>query len=294
VSRDQPAALPEPGDERALRRVLDSLPSRDDTADIERARDLAVPDEALAHAAFGLMDLTSLDAADTPSRVRRLATRALTERLGGRQVAGVCVWPDLVGEVSEVLAGSGIRAAAVAGAFPSARSPLAVRVAEVEAAVAAGAHEIDLVLDRGALLDGREWEAHRQVAVLVEACGRATCKVILETGSLPDTRTIARAAWVAMLAGADMVKTSTGKDGPGASAAAVLVLVEEALAFERHTGRAVGVKASGGIRDVTDATGLLALVQAVGGPDLLEPRRTRLGASSLLDALLTHDAPARG
>lgn len=275
--------------ERELARLLDGLPARDDTEVAERADRLAVADDALIERAFALVDLTSLEATDTPDHVRRLATRALTDRLGGRTVAAVCVWPDLVGEAAAVLADSGVRAAAVAGAFPSARSPLAVRAVEVEAAVAAGAQEIDLVLDRGALLDGRAWEAHRQIAALVEACGPATCKVILETGSLPDADTVARAAWVAMLAGAGMVKTSTGKDGPGASAAAVLVLVEEALAYERRTGRTVGVKASGGLRHVGDATRLLTLVRAVAGSAWLAPDRLRLGASSLVEALRSHE-----
>lgn len=290
---DAPPPWPQPGDERALARLLDALPARDDTWDAERALDLAVPDDSLAGAAFALVDLTSLDATDTPLLARELAGRALRDRLDGRRVAGVCVWPDLVGEVAHVLAGSEVRAVSVAGAFPSARSPLHARVAEVEAAVAAGADEIDLVLDRGALLAGREWEAHRQVATLVEACGRASSKVILETGALPDSATVARAAWVAMLAGADMVKTSTGKDGPGASAADVLVLVEEALAYERRTGRPVGVKAAGGIRGVDDATALLTLVGAVAGSAWLAPRRLRLGASSLLDALLAHGGADR-
>ncbi len=274
-----------PADARALAGLLDALPARHDARDLERALERAVADDDLVACAYGLVDLTSLEATDTPGRVRRLATRARDERLDGREVAAVCVWPDLVGEVAAVLSGSDVRAAAVAGAFPSARSPLAVRVAEVEAAVAAGADEIDLVLDRGALLDGREWEAHRQLVTLIGACAGATCKVILETGSLPDGDTVARAAWIAMLAGADLLKTSTGKDGPGASAAAVLVLVEEALTFERHTGRPVGVKASGGIREADDATRLLSLVRALAGDDWLVPRRLRLGASALLDAL---------
>lgn len=282
-----------PADAGTLDRLLDALPRRDDGRDAQRASDLAVPDDALVHRAHRLVDLTSLDAADTPGRVRRLATRARDEPLAGRRVAAVCVWPDLVGEVAEVLAGSGVRAAAVAGAFPSARSPLPVRVAEVEAAVAAGAQEIDLVLDRGALLDGREWEAHRQLVTLVAACRGATCKVILETGALPDGDTVARAAWVAMLAGADLLKTSTGKDGPGASPAAVLVLVEEALAYERRTGRPVGVKASGGLREADDATRLLTLVRALASDDWLEPSRLRLGASGLLDDLVARGSDRR-
>jgi deoxyribose-phosphate aldolase len=243
----------------------------------------------LVDLALSCMDLTSLEATDTPARVRTLAERALRpdpHDATAPRPAAVCVWPDLVGDVADALAGSRIRAAAVAGAFPSARSPLEVRVAEVEAALAAGASEIDLVIDRAALADDRPHEALRQLEVLREACGPATCKVILETGSLADPDAVQRAAWVALLAGADFLKTSTGKDGPGASPAAVWVLLRAAVDHGRETGRWVGVKVSGGVRTADDAVGYLRLARHLAGDEALRPGRLRLGASSLLDALV--------
>jgi deoxyribose-phosphate aldolase len=269
---------------------LDALGHLDDEVLRAEARAMmstaATGRDAVDHA-ISLVDLTSLEATDTAERIRRLAARALTVDDGAApRVAAVCVWPDLVGVAAHALAGSGVRAAAVAGAFPSARSPLAVRVAEVESAVAAGADEIDLVIDRAALGDGRFHDALTQLVALRRACGRATCKVILETGALPDADAIQRAAWTAMLGGADMLKTSTGKDGPGASPMAVLVLLRVARAFRIETGRDVGVKVSGGVRTADDALGYLAMADAVGGPGCTGPRHLRFGASSLLDALV--------
>ena len=275
-----------PRDAAALTRLLDEVPRPDDGEVARRAAGLAVPDDALCTAAITVLDLTSLEATDTPDRVRSLARRAAAPAAGSPAVAAVCVWPDLVGAAREELAGTGVRVASVAGAFPSGRSPLAVRVAEVEAAVAAGADEIDVVIDRAALADGREIDACTQIATLRTAGGRATCKVILESGALQDAAAIVRAAWVAMLGGADLLKTSTGKDGPGADPSSMLLLVEQARAFEERFGRPVGVKASGGIRSADDATRLLALVREAASADWLSPGRLRLGASSLLDALL--------
>jgi deoxyribose-phosphate aldolase len=283
-----------PHDAAALARLLDEVPRPDDAEVARRAAALAVPDDALCTAAISVLDLTSLDATDTPDRVRELARRAAAPGAGAPPVAAVCVWPDLVGAAREELVGTGVRVASVAGAFPSGRSALTVRVAEVQAAVAAGADEIDVVIDRAALADGREWEACQQIAALRAAGGGATCKVILETGALPDATAVVRAAWVAMLAGADMLKTSTGKDGPGADATSVLLLVEQARAFEERFGRPVGVKASGGIRSADDATRLLTLVREAASADWLSPGRLRLGASSLLDALLERLARGNG
>lgn len=281
-----PGGLEPPDDAAALARLLDEVPRPDGEGIARRAARIAVADDALCATAISVLDLTSLEATDTPDRIRRLARRAAAPGPGAPAVAAVCVWPDLVGAAREVLAGTGVRVASVAGAFPSGRSPLAVRVAEVEAAVAAGADEIDVVLDRAALAEGRDLDACRQIAALCAAGDGATCKVILETGALPDTTAIVRAAWVAMLGGAEMLKTSTGKDGPGADATSVLLLVEQARAFEERYGHPVGVKASGGIRTADDATRLLALVRDAASADWLTPERLRLGASSLLDALL--------
>jgi deoxyribose-phosphate aldolase len=281
-----------------LRAHLDGLARLDDARVAAEAADAAAPGASgttgrdhgeLVDLALACMDLTSLEATDTPARVRTLAGRALRpdpEDATAPQPAAVCVWPDLVGDVADVVAGSPVRAAAVAGAFPSARSPLEVRVAEVEAALAAGADEIDLVIDRAALADDRPHDALRQLTVLRAACGSATCKVILETGALGDVGAIQRAAWVALLAGADFLKTSTGKDGPGASPAAVWVLLRAAAEHAERTGRWVGIKVSGGVRTADDAVGYLRLVRRLAGDEALRPERLRLGASSLLDALV--------
>ena len=279
----------------ALRAFLDGLPSTPHDAVVARAEQLAVapsdPDDraALIDIAIGLVDLTTLEAGDTPTKVRELAQTALRpapDDPACPHVAAVCVYPDLVVPVAEVLAGSQVRVASVAGAFPSSRSPLTVKVAEVEAAVAAGAQEIDCVLDRGAFLDGREHEAFEQLVAMVDASGDAHVKVILESAALPDADAVRRASWLAVLAGADVVKTSTGKDGPGASLDATLTMLEVAREVGERTGRVTGVKASGGIRTTDEALGYLALVRAVGGEDWLVPTRFRFGASSLVGALV--------
>jgi deoxyribose-phosphate aldolase len=279
----------------ALRTFLDGLPTTPTDEVVARAGELAVaPSDpvdraALIDVAIGLVDLTTLEAGDTPTRVRDLARTALHPDANDPScphVAAVCVYPDLVAPVAEVLAGSAVRVASVAGAFPSSRSPLAVKVSEVEAAVAAGAQEIDCVLDRGAFLDGREHEAFEQVAAIVAASGDAHVKVILESSALPDADHVRRASWLAFLAGADVVKTSTGKDGPGASLDATLTMLEVAREVGERTGRVTGVKASGGIRETEEALAYLALVRAVCGADWLVPPRFRFGASSLVGALV--------
>lgn len=279
-----------------LRRWLSQLPlPKEDAVPARAARLATLPHDraerrALIDTAIRLTDLTTLEATDTPHRVRALASTARRPDPDDRScpsVAAVCVYPDLIGVVATALDGTNVLAASVAGAFPTSRSPLPVKVAEVAAAVAAGADEIDVVLDRGAFNDGREHEALAQLTAMVAASGDAHVKVILETGSLPDAAAVMRAAWVALLGGADMVKTSTGKDGPGASLPATLVLLEVAREFEQRTGRPVGVKASGGIREVDDALRYLTLVSAVAGDDWLTPSRFRFGASSLLANLVS-------
>jgi deoxyribose-phosphate aldolase len=279
----------------ALQAFLADLPSTDDAALVARAEELAiVPDDPAVRArwidvAIGLVDLTSLEAGDTPARVRELARTGLqpdADDPDGPHVAAVCVYPDLAADVAAALAGSAVRVASVAGAFPSSRSPLAVKVTEVGAAVAAGADEIDCVLDRGAFLDGREFDAFEQLVAIVAAAGDVHVKVILESGALPDLDAVRRAAWLSFLAGADVVKTSTGKDGPGASLPAVLTMLEVAREVGDRTGRVTGVKASGGIRTTEEALAYLALVTATVGESWLVPDRFRFGASSLLAALV--------
>jgi deoxyribose-phosphate aldolase len=201
-------------------------------------------------------------------------------------VAAVCVYPDLVPDAVEALAGSEVRVAAVATAFPSGRASLDVKLADTRAAVAAGADEIDMVIDRGAFLAGRYLEVLEEIIAVRDACGEAHLKVILETGELATYDNVRRASWLAMLAGADFIKTSTGKVSPAATLPVALVMLEAVRDFHERTGRQVGVKVAGGIRSAKDAIRYLVVVNETTGPDWLRPDLFRFGASSLLNDLL--------
>ena len=235
------------------------------------------------------IDLTTLEGDDTRARVRALCAQArrpdaVNPMVG--PVAAVCVYPAFVPLVAETLAGTGVKTASVAGAFPSGHSDLAVRLADIEAAVESGADEIDIVIDRSALLEGRFDDVATELRAAREAAGDTHLKVILEVGELDDDRIIT-ASRLAMEAGADFIKTSTGKSRVSATPAAVWTMSEAIAAFAAETGRAVGLKVAGGVRTADDALGYLAVVRAVLGDDWLTPDRFRFGASSLLDALLT-------
>src|SRR5215204_488462 len=229
--------------------------------------------------AISMVDLTTLEGSDTPGKVRSLAAKARRPDPGDPgcpQVAAVCVYGDLAGVAREALGDSGIHVAAVATAFPSGRASRAVKIADVKDAVANGADEIDMVIDRGAFLTGR----------YLDVFGDAHLKVILETGELVTLDNARRASWLAMLAGADFVKTSTGKISPAATLPVCLVMLEAVRDFRATTGRQVGVKPAGGIRTTKDAVKHLVLVHETAGPDWLDPDWFRLGASSLLNDLL--------
>ena len=230
-------------------------------------------------------DLTTLEGDDTPGRIRALCSQALRPdpadpTLG--PVAAVCVHPSLAGLAAELLAGTPVAVASVAGAFPSGLSPLEVKVAEVRAAVAAGAQEIDTVLNRSAFLSGRADLAAGELRALREAAGTAHFKVILEVCELGSATSVAEATRLAIDAGADMVKTSTGKGAAGASPQAVLTMATTVAEHCAAGGRPVGIKVSGGVRTAADALGYLAIVRSVLGDDWLTPERFRFGASSLL------------
>ncbi len=201
-------------------------------------------------------------------------------------MAAVCVYGDLVAVAVDALAGSGLHIAAVATAFPSGRASLAVKIADTREAVAAGADEIDMVIDRGAFLTGRYLHVLDEIVAVKQACGTAHLKVILETGELATYDNVRRASWLAMLAGADVIKTSTGKVSPAATRPVTLVMLQAVRDFRARTGRQVGVKAAGGIRSSKDALRYLVLVNEVVGPDWLSPDWFRFGASSLLNDLL--------
>lgn len=234
-------------------------------------------------------DLTTLEGTDTPARVATLAAKALRpdpDDLSGPSVAAVCVHPDLVGAAKDALGSAPVAVAAVASSFPMGRAPLASKLADIEAAVLAGADEIDVVIDRAAFLSGRYRYALDELRAFKSVCGSAHLKVILETGELGSLDAVRQASWLAMISGADFIKTSTGKISIGATPETVLVLVQAARDFELATGRVVGVKAAGGIRSAKDAVRYLVLVRETAGAEFLVPSRWRLGVSSLLDDLV--------
>jgi deoxyribose-phosphate aldolase len=289
----------EPGDvapsDAALRQVLHGLPGVDEVGAAERAAGLAtrsIKKAAKLQAldmAVAMVDLTTLEGADTPGKVRAMCAKARQpdpSDLAVPPVAAVCVYPDLVGVAKDAVAGSGVAVASVATAFPSGRASLAVKLADVQDAVRAGADEVDMVIDRGAFLAGRYGQVYAEIRAVREACGSAHLKVILETGELATLDNVARASWLAMLAGADFIKTSTGKITPAATPPTALVMLAAVRDFEQTTGRRVGVKVAGGIRTAKDAIRYLVLVNEVAGPGWLTPRLFRIGASTLLNDLL--------
>ena len=236
-----------------------------------------------------MIDLTTLEGQDTPGKVRALCAKAMrpdpSEPTTPR-VAAICVYPDMVPVAVEALRGSGVHVASVATAFPSGRASMPVKLTDTRDAVAAGADEIDMVIDRGAFLSGRYLEVFDEIVAVKEACGPAHLKVILETGELVTYDNVRRASWLAMLAGGDFIKTSTGKIAPAATLPVTLVMLEAVRDFRAATGRQVGVKPAGGIRTTKDAIKYLVLVNETVGDDWLDPDWFRLGASSLLNDLL--------
>jgi deoxyribose-phosphate aldolase len=281
--------------EADLRAFLHGLPGVDQVGADARAADLAtrsIKTTAKAYAidlAISMIDLTTLEGQDTPGKVRALCAKAVHPDPSDPTtpaVAAVCVYGDLVAVAVDALRGSGVRVAAVATAFPSGRASLRVKLADTADALAAGADEIDMVIDRGAFLAGRYGQVHDEVAAVKQACGDVHLKVILETGELVTYDNVRRASWLAMLAGADVVKTSTGKISPAATLPVTLVMLQAVRDFRDRTGRQVGVKPAGGIRTTKDALRHLVLVNETVGPDWLSPAWFRLGASSLLNDLL--------
>ncbi|SEM61370.1 deoxyribose-phosphate aldolase [Nonomuraea pusilla] len=275
-----------------LRAFLHGLPGVDRVGADQRAAMLgtrSIKTTAKAHAidlAISMVDLTTLEGADTPGKVRAMCAKAAHPGDGAPRVAAVCVYPDLVAVAAEALAGSGVKVASVATAFPSGRSSLEVKVSDTALAVAAGADEIDMVIDRGAFLSGDYTKVYEEIVAVKAACGDAHLKVILETGELSTYDNVRRASWLAMLAGADFIKTSTGKVSPAATPSVTLVMLEAVRDFRDRTGRQVGVKPAGGIRTTKDAIKNLVLVNEIAGDEWLTPEWFRLGASSVLNDLL--------
>jgi deoxyribose-phosphate aldolase len=239
--------------------------------------------------AISLLDLTTLEGSDTPGKVRIVSARAMRPDPGNPSVpsvAAVCVYPSLVAEVASALRGSPVKVASVATGFPSGQIPLAEKLREVEYAVAAGADEIDMVLNRGALLSGRYSDVVDEVQGIKAACDGRHLKVILETGELGGYEMIRRASLLAMAGGADFIKTSTGKIPRAATPSVVLCMLEAVRDVYHETGEMIGVKAAGGVRSSKQAIALLVLVVETLGPSWVTPDLFRIGASSLLNDLL--------
>jgi len=282
-------------DESALRRFLFGLPGVDQVGLERRSAVLAtrsIKKDAKLQAidmAVSMIDLTTLEGSDTPGKVRSLCVQAMRpdpDQPDVPPVAAICIYPDLVEAAVERLRGSGVKVAAVATAFPSGRASLPVKLADVAVAVDAGADEIDMVIDRGAFLSGRYGQVYEEIVAVKEACGRAHLKVILETGELAGYDDVRRASWLALLAGADVIKTSTGKISPAATLPVVQVMLLAVRDWHRTTGEYRGVKPAGGIRTAKDAIRHLVAVNEVAGPAWLTPELFRFGASSLLTDLL--------
>jgi deoxyribose-phosphate aldolase len=239
--------------------------------------------------AISMIDLTTLEGQDTPGKVRALCAKAMRPDPSDPsvpRVAAICVYSDLVAVAAHELRGSGVKVASVATAFPSGRASMAVKLQDTRDAVAAGADEIDMVIDRGAFLSGRYLEVYDEIVAVKEACGDAHLKVILETGELGTYDNVRRASWLAMLAGGDFIKTSTGKVSPAATLPVTMIMLEAVRDFRDSTGRQIGVKPAGGIRSSKDAIKHLVVVNETAGDDWLDPDWFRLGASSLLNDLL--------
>ena len=239
--------------------------------------------------AIRMMDLTTLEGRDTPGKIRALCAKAIHPQPGDPSipsVAAVCLYPSLIPEAKDALRGSSVQVASVATGFPSGQTFRDIKVAEVKAAAAAEADEIDMVIDRGAFLSGDYATVFDEIVEIKDACGDAHLKVILETGELGTFDQVRRASILAMAAGADFIKTSTGKIQPAATLPVTLVMLEAIRDFEKATGRVVGMKPAGGIRTAKEAVQYLVVLYETLGPRWMTPDRFRFGASTLLNDVL--------
>jgi len=239
--------------------------------------------------AIRCMDLTTLEGSDTPGKAAALCAKAVRPKPGDEtipSVAAVCVYPALVAQCATYVRGTGVKVASVATAFPAGQSFTDVKLAETREAVAAGADEVDMVIDRAAFLSGDHEKIYKEIGAVKEAAGKAHLKVILETGELGTYDNVRRASILAMAAGADFIKTSTGKVQPAATLPVSLVMMEAIRDFHHETGRAVGFKPAGGIRTSRQAIAYLVVLWETLGQEWMTPDRFRLGASSLLNDVL--------
>lgn len=293
--------------EKSLRLHLEGLSGIDAVGLEERAAALGTRSIKTTSKAWALdtiirlIDLTTLEGADTPGKVRSLVAKALNPDASDSsvpRVAAVCVYGDMVATAVDALGSAhgdpdegDVSVAAVATAFPSGRASLTVKTTDTAEAVAAGADEIDMVIDRGAFLAGNYGLVFDQIVAVKEACRRedgsyAHLKVILETGELNTYDNVRRASWLAILAGGDFIKTSTGKVSPAATLPVTLLMLEVVRDWHRLTGERIGVKPAGGIRTSKDAIKYLVTVAETVGEEWLQPHLFRFGASSLLNDVL--------
>jgi len=290
----QAPALPS-GFELPLKQRLPRIGAIDQVGVEERAAALAkrsIKKESKLWAlelAIRCCDLTTLEGQDTPGKVAALCSKAIRPDPSDPNVpsvAAVCVYPNLVPVAKERLRSSGVKVASVATAFPSGQSPLDVKLRDVEDAVGFGADEIDMVIDRGAFLSGRYAKVFDEIVKVKEACGEAHLKVILEVAELGTYDNVRRASLLAMAAGADFIKTSTGKLPGAATLPVQLVMLEAIRDVHEETGRKVGMKPAGGIRTAKNAIQYLVQVHETLGPDWLTPDLYRIGASSVVNDIL--------
>jgi deoxyribose-phosphate aldolase len=285
---------------QSLSRWLHSLPGVDKVGLEARTASLGTRSIKTASKAWALdmaiqmMDLTTLEGADTKERVRSLCLKAITPDptdLTTPQPAAICVYGDMVKHAKDAIGKNKIHVAAVATAFPSGRASLPVKIADTKDAVNAGADEIDMVIDRGAFLSGNYLEVYKQILAVKAACvrkdgTRAHLKVILETGELETYDNIRRASYLAMLAGPDFIKTSTGKVSVNATLPITLLMLQAVKDWFDQTKIRIGVKPAGGIRTAKDAIKYLVVVKETAGEEWLTPKYFRFGASSLLNDVL--------
>jgi deoxyribose-phosphate aldolase len=290
----QAPALPS-GFELPLEPRLPRIGSVDQVAVEQRAATLATRSIKRESKLFALdlavrmIDLTTLEGADTPGKVAALSSKAMRPDpadLTVPPVAAVCVYPNLVPHALERVRGSGVKVASVATAFPSGQVPTELKVQEVARVAELGADEIDMVIDRGAFLSGHYAKVYDEVRRVKEVCGEAHLKVILETGELGTYDNVRRASLLAVAGGADFIKTSTGKIQPAATLPVTLVMLEAIRDVYEETGRKVGMKPAGGIRHSKQAVQYLVLLHETLGPEWLTPDLFRFGASSLLNDVL--------
>lgn len=287
------------GTEGSLLNFLKGLPGVDQVGTEARAamlatRSIKTSSKKLAiDLAISMVDLTTLEGADTPGKVKALATKAVRPDPSDPtipSVGAICVYNDMVSiarKQLDLVGGAHVPVAAVSTAFPSGRASMAVKIQDTTDAINAGASEIDMVIDRGAFLSGRYIQVFEEIAQIRALCAdKAHLKVILETGELVTYDNVRKASFLAMLAGADFIKTSTGKVAPAATAPVVLVMLEAVRDFYQMTNHRIGVKPAGGIRNTKDAIKQLVLVNETAGPEWLTPTLFRIGASALLNDLL--------